>query len=77
MSRIRSGNGKQCSQSEKRFELHKDAQTLHNGITFRGVLPFIPPKLRRLVSAKAHEKHPEKNATEASVRMIAWWPGIT
>ena len=27
--------------------------------------------------AKAHETHPGKNATEASVRMIAWWPGIT
>ena len=27
--------------------------------------------------AKAHETYPGKNATEASVRMIAWWPGIT
>ena len=27
--------------------------------------------------AEAHETHPGKNATEASVRMIAWWPGIT
>ena len=55
----------------------KDALTLHNGIIFRGVVPFIPPKLRHLVLAKAHETHPGKNATEASVRMIAWWPSIT
>ena len=28
-------------------------------------------------SAKAHETHPGKNATGASVRTISWWPGIT
>ena len=67
----------QCSEAEKGFEQQKDALTLHNGIIFRGVVPFIPPKLRHLVLAKAHETHPGKNATEASVRMIAWWPGIT
>ena len=27
--------------------------------------------------SKAHETHPGKNANEESVRMIAWWPGIT
>ena len=77
MKRIKSGNWKQCSEAEKGFEQQKDALTLHNGIIFRGVVPFIPPKLRHLVLAKAHETHPGKNATEASVRMIAWWPGIT
>ena len=61
----------------KGFEQQKVAITLHNGIIFRGVVPFIPPKLRHLVLAKAHETHPGKNPTEASVRMIAWWPGIT
>ena len=77
MKRIKSGNWKQCSEAEKGFEQQKDALTLHNGIIFRGFVPFIPPKLRHLVLAKAHETHPGKNATEASVRMIAWWPGIT
>ena len=77
MKGIKSGNWKQCSEAEKGFERQKDALTLHNGIIFRGVVPFIPPKLRHLVLAKAHETHPGKNATEASVRMIAWWPGIT
>ena len=77
MKRIKNGNWKQCSEAEKGFEQQKDALTLHNGIIFRGVVPFIPPKLRHLVLAKAHEKHLGKNATEASVRMIAWWPGIT
>ena len=77
MKRIRSGNWKQCSEAEKRFEQQKDALTLYNGIIFRGVVSFIPPELRHLVSAKAHETHPGKNATEASVRMIAWWTGIT
>ena len=37
---------------------------------------FFPPKLRHLVLAKGHETHPGKNATEALVRMIAYWPGI-
>ena len=77
MKRIKSGNWKQCSEAEKGFEQQKYALTLHNGIIFRGVFPFIPPKLRHLVLAKAHETHPRKNATEVSVRMIAWWPGIT
>ena len=26
------------------FEEQKDALTIHNGIIFRGVVPFIPPK---------------------------------
>ena len=77
LKRIKSGNWKQCSEAEKWFEQQKDALTLHNGIIFIGVVPFIPPKLRHLVLAKAHETHPGKNETEASVRMIAWWPGIT
>ena len=77
MKRIKSVNWKQCSEAEKGFEQQKDALTLHNGTIFRCVVPFIPPKLRHLVLAKAHETHPGKNATEASVRMIAWWPGIT
>ena len=63
--------------SKKAFEQQKDALTIHNGIIFSCVVPFIPPKLRPLVLAKAHETHPGTNATEASVRMIAWWFGIT
>ena len=77
MKRIKSGNWKQCSDAEKGFEQNKDAMTIHNGIIFRGVVPFIPPKLRHLVLGNAHETHPGKNATEASVRMVASWPGIT
>ena len=77
MKRIKSGNWKQCSEAEKGFEQQKDALYLHNGIIFGVVVPFIPPKLRNLVLAKAHETHPGKNTTEASVRLIAWWPGIT
>ena len=30
-----------------------------------------------MVMAKAHENHPGKNATETTVRMMAWWPGIS
>ena len=77
MKRIKSGNWKQCSEAEIGFEQQKDSFNSHNGIVFRGVVPFIPPKLRHLILAKAHETHPGKNATEASVRMIAWWPGTT
>ena len=51
--------------------------TIHSWIIFRGVVPFIPPKLRHLVLAKAHGIDTGKNSTEASVTMIAWWPGIT
>ena len=77
MKRMKSGNRKQCSEAEKVFEQHKDALTVHNGIIFRGVVPFIPPKQRHLVLAKAQETHPGRNATEKSVKMIAWWLGIT
>ena len=80
MKRIKSGNWKQCLKAEKGFKQQKHAFTLYNGIIFRGVVPFIPTspaKLRHLALAKAHETHPGKNVTEASVRMIAWWSGIT
>ena len=68
---------KQCSEAEKGFEQQKDALTIHNVIIFRGVVPFIPPKLRPMVMAKAHETHQGRNATETAVRMMAWWPGIS
>ena len=65
-----------CSEVEKRTDQQKDALTIHNGIIFRGVVPTIPPKRRQLVLAKAYETHRGKNSTEASFRMIAWWPGV-
>ena len=77
MKRINSDNWKQCFEAEEGFEQHKDALTIQNGIIYRGVVPFIPPKLRLLVLTKAHETHPGKNAIEATVRMIAWRRGIT
>ena len=77
MKRIKTGNWKQCSEAEKGFEQQKDALTIHNGIIFRGVVPFIPPKLRRLLLALAHGTHLRKTAIESSVRPVAWWPGIT
>ena len=77
IKRIKNGISKQRSEAEKGFEQEKDALTIHNGIIFRGVVPFIPSKLRPMVMAKAHETHPGKNATETAVRMTAWWPGIS
>ena len=77
MTRIKSGNLKQYSEPGRGFEQKKDALFMHNGIIFSGVVPSIPTKLQHLVLAKSHETHPGKNATEASVRMIAWWPGLT
>ena len=77
IKRIKSGMWKQCSEAEKGFEQQKDASTINNGIIFRGVVPFIPFKLRPMVMAKAHETHPGKNATETAVRMMSWWPAIS
>ena len=51
--RIRSGNYRKCSEAEKGFAHQKDAFTEYKGIIFRGVVPFIPTKHRRLVLAKA------------------------
>ena len=39
------------------------------------VVIFIP--LKHLVLAKAHETHSSRNETDASLRMIAWWHGVT
>ena len=44
---------------------------------FRGVILFIPPKLRHLILTKAHETDPRTTATEASVWIKTWLPGIT
>ena len=76
IKQIKIGIYKQCAEAEKGFQ-QKDALTIHNGITFRGVVPFIPPKLRPTVMAKAYETNPGKNETETAVRMMAWWPGIS
>ena len=77
MKRIKSVNWKQFSEAEKGFDQHKDALTIHNGIIFSGVVPFIPPKIRHLVLAISHETHPGRNATGTSVRMIVRRCGIT
>ena len=77
MKRIKTGSWKQGSEAEKGFEQHKDALTIHNGIIFRDVFPFIPPTIRHFVLAKVHETQPGKNATEISVKIIACWPGFT
>ena len=77
IKRLKSGIWKQCSEAEKGFEQQKDALTIHNGMIFRGVVPFIPPKLRPMVMTNAHETHPVKNATETAARTMAWWPGIS
>ena len=77
MKRIKSGFWKQCSEAVKGCEQQKDALNIHNGIIFRGVVRFIPPKLRPIVIAKAHETHPGKIATETAVRLMTWWPGIS
>ena len=76
IKRIKSGIWKQCSEAEKGFEQQKDALTIHNVIIFRGIVPFIPPKLSLMVMTKAHETHPGKNATETEVPMMAWWPVV-
>ena len=77
IKRIKSGIWKPRSEAEKGFQQQKDALTIHNGIIFRGVVPFIPPKLRLMVIARAHETNPGKNATETAVQMMAWWPSIS
>ena len=77
MKRIKKRQLETMFRSGKRIQKSKDKLTIHNGIIFRGVVSFIPPKLRHLVLTTAHETHPGKNVTEASVRMSAWWPGIT
>ena len=45
MKRFKSGNSKQCSEAEKRFQQQKEALTIYNGIICKGVVPFIPTKL--------------------------------
>ena len=72
IKRIKSGIWKQCSEAEKGFEQQKDALSIHNGIPFRGVVPFIPPKLRAMVMAKAHETHPGKMQLK---HQFEWWLG--
>ena len=77
IKRLKNGIWKQCSEAEKGSEQQKDTLTIHNEVIFRGVVLFIPTKLRPMVIAKAHDTNPGKNATETAVRMMAWWPGIS
>ena len=77
IKRVKRGIWKQRSEAEKGFEQQKNALNIHNGIIFRGVVPFIPPKLRPMVMAKALETHLGKNGTETAIRIMTWWPGIS
>ena len=43
--RFKNDNWKQCSEAENGFEQQKYAMTIHNGIIFKFVVPFIPTKL--------------------------------
>ena len=52
IKRLKSGIWKQCSEAKKAFQQQKDALTIHNGIIFRGVVPFIPPELRPIMMTK-------------------------
>ena len=64
--------------ARKGCEQQKDAWKLHKEIIIRGAVPFIPPELRPVLIAIAHEAHPGQNARETAARcMMAWWPDIT
>ena len=50
--RIKSGNCLQRLEAENGLKQQRDALTIHDGIIFRGVVPFILPKLRHLFRQK-------------------------
>ena len=79
MKGIKSENRKHYSREENDWNNRKqrNALTTHDRITLRGIVPFLPHKLRHLVLAKGNETHLGKNATDASVRMIAEWSRLT
>ena len=64
---MKSENWKQCLEAEDVFEQQKEPLSIHNGIIFRGVVPFLTPKIRHAVKTKAHETHRGKKITETAV----------
>ena len=72
MKRIKSGNWKQCSEAEKGYMHLLYKMESSSEVLFLSFHPNYDTWFwqKRMT-------HPGKNATEASVRMIAWWPGIT
>ena len=77
MKRIKKAAIGNSSKAEKVFKQHKDALTIHDGMSIEALFLSFHPNYDNWFWQKAHETHPGKNATVASVRMKAWWPGIT
>ena len=73
--RMKSGIWKQALRSRERFRTTERRLCIPQQNNLSGSCDFIPPKIRRVGTAKAHESH--KNATERAVQMLAWWPRIT
>ena len=67
------GDWKQCTKAET-FPITEKGSHTRNRIIFEVFVPFIVLKFRYLTLVKEDEANPGKNATEASVLVMAWCP---
>ena len=74
--RVIHGNWKACTQAESIFEKVSRFLTVENGLLYNGTRPHNPSRMRNIVIERAHDMHPEVQATKNAVNLMPWWPGL-
>ena len=47
-----------------------------NGLLYNGTRTYISPRMRNLVTERAHDTNPCVQATKNMVNLMSWWPGV-
>ena len=77
MQRVKKGDWRHCSQAERPFYDNKNALSIENGMLFKGILLYIPSRLRQETFQKLHDdNHSGIHTSISRVRLSAWWPNM-
>ena len=72
----KTSNWKKIENRKKRFEQKNALTTQWNRL--QALFPLFHPILvEYFLLQEAHDPHHVEKATEASARIIGWWPGLT
>ena len=50
--------------------------TIENGLLYNVDRPYIPPRMRNILIERAHDTHPDDQATKNMVNLMSWWPWV-
>ena len=73
--RVIDGDWKACTQLEY-FKKIFGFLTVENRLLYSGTRPYIPPRMRNIVSERPHDTYPGVEATKNTMNLMSWWPGV-